>query len=50
MACGGAGVLAGLTDDPDRVERHLDLLADRAAGRLPWRDLLSGATLPTAGR
>jgi hypothetical protein len=38
--------LSGLTDDADRVERHLDLLANRAAGRLPWRELLSGSTLP----
>jgi hypothetical protein len=38
--------LSGLTGDADRVERHLDLLADRAAGRMPWRELPSGATLP----
>jgi hypothetical protein len=38
--------LSTLSDDPRRIERHLLLLEDRLAGRLPWTHLLAGAMLP----
>lgn len=38
--------LRGLTDDEAKIERHLDLLQQRAAGQLPWRDVLIDGVLP----
>lgn len=38
--------LGVLTDDSSIVDRHLDLLERRHAGRLPWREILAGRTLP----
>lgn len=43
---GVARFLAGFTDDGLPVTRHLGLLEERAAGRLPWLEALAGATLP----
>lgn len=38
--------LLTLTDDRRRIERHIAILEERLRGRLPWREILSGATLP----
>lgn len=43
---GVARFLAGLGADGDRVARHLALLEDRAAGRLPWAEILADRFLP----
>jgi hypothetical protein len=41
-----AEFLGSVTDDHAKVARSLDLLERRAAGRLPWTEVLAGATLP----
>lgn len=43
---GVAAFLRGLGGDAERVERHLALLDERAAGRRPWLRELAGRTLP----
>ena len=43
---GVAAFLGSLTDDPAKVARHIEFLGKRAAGRLPWSQVLVGATLP----
>ncbi len=43
---GVARFLRSLTDDDTRVARHLALLDERLAGRLPWLEVLADATLP----
>lgn len=43
---GVAAFLRGLGGDAERVERHLALLDERAAGRRPWLRELAGRALP----
>lgn len=38
--------LEGLGGDAERIERHIALLDERAAGRQPWATELAGRTLP----
>ena len=37
--------LLAVSGDPGRIERHLAILEDRLQGRLPWAEILAGATL-----
>lgn len=43
---GAERFLRQVSDDDAKVARHLDLLEKRAAGRLPWHELLTDALLP----